>query len=123
MDYTNNPSTNQHPNQGDYDQLLCIYDPAYAGRTLSTTTHSCRGTGHYDNTTTVGQITRMPNAMTDLDFENSGQWGRLVRESRNHGQSVYELDFGGGNKVFTFVTWTLEERARRQNAANQLKTR
>ncbi len=50
MDYTNSPSTNQHPNQGDYDQLLCIYDPNNAGRTLSTSTHSCTGTGHLDST-------------------------------------------------------------------------
>jgi hypothetical protein len=52
MDYTNNPSTNQTPNQGDYDQLLCIYDPASSGKTLSTTTHSCTGTGHLDSTNT-----------------------------------------------------------------------
>jgi hypothetical protein len=52
MDYTNNPSTNQHPNQGDLDQLTCIYDPASAGRTLSTTTHSCTGTGHLDSSNT-----------------------------------------------------------------------
>jgi len=59
--------------------------------------------------------------MSDLDFENAGNWGRLVGESRSHGQSVYELDFGGGHKVFTFVTWTLEERGRRAKAASQLK--
>jgi hypothetical protein len=120
MDYTSNPSSNQHPNQGDYDQLLCIYDPASAGRTLTTSTHSCTGTGHLDSTNTVGQTAKMPNAMVDLDFESSGQWGRLVRESRNHGQSVYELDFGGGNRIYTFVTWTLEERDRRAQAASQL---
>src|SRR5438034_1547589 len=85
MDYTNNPSTNQHPNKGDYDELLCIYDPASAGQTLTTATHSCRGTGHLDSTTTVGQTTTLPNAMTDLDFDNSGNWGRLVSESRDHG--------------------------------------
>jgi hypothetical protein len=49
MDYTSNPGTNQHPNQGDYDQLLCIYDPARNGSTLSTSTHSCSGTGHLDS--------------------------------------------------------------------------
>jgi hypothetical protein len=52
MDYTSSPSSNQHPNQGDYDQLLCIYDPTDSGRTLSTTTHSCKGTGHLDSTNT-----------------------------------------------------------------------
>ena len=123
MDYTNNPGTNQHPNQGDYDELLCIYDPTYKGRTLSTSTHSCTGTGHLDSTNTIGQTTKLPNAMTDLDFENSANWGRLVRESRDHGQSVYELDFGGGKKVFTFVTWTLGERGRRARAASQLNSK
>jgi hypothetical protein len=121
MDYTSSPGTNQHPNQGDYDQLLCIYDPNSAGKTLSTSTHSCRGTGHLDSSTTIGQITNMPNAMTELDFDDQRHWGPLVRESRDHGQSVYELDFGGGNRVFTFVTWTLNERARRAFAASQLK--
>src|SRR6266508_6040944 len=41
MDYTRDSSTNQHPNSHDYEELLCIYDPASNGRTLSTTTHSC----------------------------------------------------------------------------------
>jgi hypothetical protein len=62
MDYTSNPSTNQHPNQGDYDQLLCIYDPSDNGRTLSTSTHSCRGTGHLDssNSYTSAAIVEAP---------------------------------------------------------------
>lgn len=102
MDYTNDPSTNQHPDQHDYDELVTIYS-------------------HLDSTTTVGQTTKMPNGMTDLDFEQPGQWGRLVRESSDHGQSVYELDFGSGNKVFTFVTWTVDERGRRAEAARQLQ--
>jgi hypothetical protein len=121
MDYTSDPSTNQHPNNGDYDQLLCIYDPASAGKTLSTSTHSCTGTGHFDSSTTVDQTATLPNAMTEPDFGDAGQWGRLVRESRDHGQSVYELDFGSGNKIFTFVTWTLAERGRRAHAASQLQ--
>src|SRR5215203_1175947 len=53
MDYTNSPSTNQDPNQGDYDQLLCIYDPASRGKTLSTQTHSCTGTGHVDSSNSL----------------------------------------------------------------------
>ncbi|MCK5499521.1 MAG: hypothetical protein KAI77_09980, partial [Gammaproteobacteria bacterium] len=30
------------------------------------------------------------------------------RSHRARPQEVYELDFGGGCKVITFVTWTLE---------------
>lgn len=101
MDYTNNPDSNQHPNTHDYNMLQSIYS-------------------HLDSTATIGQTTRMPNAMTDPEFDHPSQWGRLVRESRDHGQSTYELDFGGGRKIVTFVTWTLEERGRRAHAASQL---
>ena len=87
MDYTNNPGTNQHPNQHDYDMLVQIYN-------------------HTDSTTTVGQTTnRMPPAASQMDLDGPGQWGRLVSGSREEGHSTYELDFGGGNKVLTHVFW------------------
>ncbi|HXE89913.1 MAG TPA: hypothetical protein VNK82_03020 [Terriglobales bacterium] len=101
MDYTDDPDgppSNEHPNSHDYQQLETIY-------------------AHLDSTTTVGQtVSRHPNAMNAIDFEGPGQWGRLVARSRNGGTEVYELDFGGGHKVFTFVIWTLEERDRRNKA-------
>jgi hypothetical protein len=77
MDYTNNPSSNQHPNQGDYDQLECIYDPADRGRTLSTSTHSCTGTGHLDSSNTatgVGLVER-PGSESVI----TTQQGRLTK--------------------------------------------
>lgn len=83
MDYTNDPSTNQHPNQHDYDQLVTIYS-------------------HLDSTTTVKAL---PPAMTDLVLEGPGQWGKLVGYTDKGLTSVYELDFGAGNKIFTFVIW------------------
>jgi hypothetical protein len=60
MDYFHNTSTSTlstHPNQGDYDELLCIYDPSKSGQTITSTisvpgdgsyTHTCKGTGHLD---------------------------------------------------------------------------
>ena len=42
MDYTSNPSTNQHPNQHDYDQLAIIYSHLDATTTLG----SSSGGGH-----------------------------------------------------------------------------
>ncbi|MGH9861848.1 MAG: hypothetical protein ACRD35_00325 [Candidatus Acidiferrales bacterium] len=95
MDYTSDPygpPNNEHPNRHDYDQLVTIYS-------------------HLDSTTTVGSAVpsgQMPPAMGEIDFEGPGQWGRLVRGSRQRGTSVYELDFGGGHKVFTFVIWARE---------------
>lgn len=101
MDYTSDPASNQHPNQHDYAQLESIYS-------------------HTDSTTTISQKTNMPGAMNDIDTGSRANWGRLISESANHGHSVYELDFGHGNKVITFVTWTLEERGRRAEAAKGL---
>jgi hypothetical protein len=89
MDYTNNPGTNQHPNQHDYNQLESIYS-------------------HLDSTTTVGAQTLpqdTPPAMGQIDFETPNQWGQLVRSSANGRVQVFELDFGRGNKVITHVFW------------------
>lgn len=84
MDYTRDPSTNQHPNQHDYDQLEAIY-------------------AHLDSVTTVGQT--VPNGKVNVDLEEPGEWGRVVRESHDGRNSLYERDLGGGRKVFTFVIW------------------
>lgn len=93
MDYTSDPSTNQHPNQHDYDQLETIY-------------------AHLDSTATARQKARsdkMPPAMRDIDFSGPGQWGRVVHSTPEGGHQVFELNFGGGHKVFTFVTWASKE--------------
>ena len=91
MDYYQNTSDSDlkstTPNQHDYDELVTIYS-------------------HLDSTTTVGQtVTRMPPAASQVGLDNEENWGRLVHGSRAEGHSLYELDFGHGNKVLTFVTW------------------
>jgi hypothetical protein len=95
MDYTNNPGTNQHPNQHDYDELVTIYS-------------------HLDSTTTVkaiqAQLRHMPPAMRDIDFEGLGQWGKLISVSADGHQTVFEQDFGRGYKVVTHVFWTFNVR-------------
>ena len=55
MDYTNDPSTNQHPNQHDYDELVTIYS-------------------HLDSTTTVGQAVANSAAAADEEDEPEN-WG------------------------------------------------
>lgn len=93
MDYTNNPSTNQHPNAHDYEQLETIY-------------------AHLDSTTTVG----MPNpkdispAMQNLILENVKQWGPVVKSFNKNGSlfTTHVQDFGHGNKVITHVFWVPE---------------
>ena len=102
MDYTNDPSgtagtngplNNLHPNQHDYDQLVSIYT-------------------HLDSSNSAGQATaadKMPPAVRDIIIEGPGQWGKLIRGGREQGFSDYELDFGGGHKVYTHVIWAIEE--------------
>jgi hypothetical protein len=108
MDYTNNPTggglngtlDNQQPNQGDYDELRCIYE--YPTVTLSTSTHACTGTGtgHLDTTTTVGQPTP-----TGAAAESRSGWGREVARLNGGHTSVFVRDLGAGQQIITFVIW------------------
>lgn len=84
MDYTNNPGTNQHPNQHDYDQLATIYS-------------------HLDSTTTVGS---MPAGFANADMHAIENWGEKV--SDNGKTALFVRDFGDGFQVFTFVIWATE---------------
>lgn len=110
MDYTDDPDgtikgqlSNEHPNAHDFDQLEAIYNH----------THSSAGTGGGGPGNGNGKGNNAPPAFNDLIPEGPGQWGRLIRQSRDGGISVYELDFGGGNRIITVVTWTIEEAAKR----------
>lgn len=84
MDYTNDPSTNQHPNKHDYDELDIIY-------------------GHLDLTTTVGQSA--PSRGNSADVSEVGEWGREIRHSADGKTSVFVRDNGLSPKVYTFVIW------------------
>jgi hypothetical protein len=84
MDYTNNPGTNQHPNQHDYDELQIIYQ-------------------HLDSTTTIGAA---PPGFANADVHAVENWGEKVRD--NGKTALFVRDFGNDFKVFTFVTWASE---------------
>lgn len=82
MDYSNDPTPNQHPDQHDYDELVTIYS-------------------HLDSTTTIGAATTSASGAG----ETPAEWGELVASS-HHGQvETYVLDHGNGNRTITFVTW------------------
>ncbi len=85
MDYTNDPSTNQHPNQHDYDQLEIIY-------------------AHLDATTTVGQTVTRGKSDVDTNGDPAA-WGTEIRRSSDGRGSLYERNLGNNKKVFTFVIW------------------
>lgn len=113
MDYTNDPDggaggasnndpSNEHPNNHDFAQLEDIYQ-------------------HTDSTTTIGQSVdsgKAPPAMNDLELDGPGQWGRLIRSSRNGRVQVYELDFGRGHKILTHVFWASSEEREHGNSDN-----
>ena len=89
MDYTSDPTSNQHPNAHDYEQLEIIY-------------------AHLDSITTVGQTTgysfwqpKMAREFFEGNFEQRSDWGRLVRESAKI--AVFERDFGQGFKLVTSI--------------------
>jgi len=80
MDYTNDPSTNQHPNTHDFEQLLTIYN-------------------HFESLVA-------PLSLPNKNKENGGgEWGKVVAKSGDGRGSKYEKDLGNGNKVITHVIW------------------
>lgn len=93
MDYTNKPEgppSNQRPNYHDFEQLQAIYH-----------THEPSGGGGSPRGRNKGRATLAPG-MTE-DMSERAQWGRIVRQVGR--TAVFERDFGGGHKVFTFVIW------------------
>lgn len=86
MDYSNDPTPNQHPNAHDYEQLELIY-------------------AHLDAATTVGSSTA-PQSKGDVEqADGPREWGTILRKDGKGRGSLYERDLGGGHKVFTFVFW------------------
>lgn len=97
MDYTNNPSTNQHPNAHDYNMLETIY-------------------AHLDSITTLAQISAASARQgEDIDFTNPREWGEEVRRSADNRTSVFERDLGQGQKVLTHVFWAESRSDRARN--------
>ncbi len=89
MDYTSDPSTNQHPDQHDYDELSLIYAHTDSFTTLSAST---------------GQVAKqLGQLIANQSLDDPSEWGRLVRD--NGKVAVFERDLGFGNKILTHVIW------------------
>lgn len=90
MDYSADPALNQHPNQHDYDQLEAIY-------------------AHLDTFMTVKSsiFSKWNGKNNEKNHqEESEEWGKAVRHSKDGKHSLYEKDLGKGEKIITFVFWT-----------------
>jgi len=103
MDYTNDPESNQHPNDHDYEQLELIY--SHSDSSTASGSGSGGGSGCNPKSPKCNGVSAA-DILGSIEMNGPAQWGRLVSEHGPH--EVYELDFGGGRKVITFVTWTLE---------------
>lgn len=84
MDYTNNPSTNQHPNAHDFAQLESIYS-------------------HLDSTTTVGAA--LPSGHGSGAGSWNAEFGRLVASSADGRTSTFVRELGAGQRIITHVIW------------------
>jgi len=86
MDYTDDPSQNQHPNQHDFDQLVSIYG------------------SHFDSTTTVAAAPAA-GAAAAADEAADAAWGNLVVTTNGGHGAWYARDLGAGNAILTHVFW------------------
>lgn len=95
MDYTNDPSTNQYPNQHDYAQLETIY-------------------AHLDSTTTLASVPATPAASAAAAAADAAAaesdaadaaWGALVELTDGGRGAWYVRDLGAGNLILTHVLW------------------
>lgn len=82
MDYTNNPESNQYPNDHDYDLLEIIYS-------------------HLDTSTTILSST----ALLAKDSNNVEDWGVEMHRSSDGRASIFVKDNGNGNRVLRHVYW------------------
>jgi hypothetical protein len=101
MDYSNDVVPNQQPNQTDYDNLVTLYTLKPISPAVGATATSA---GVTSTTTTMASISQVESFMSaDPAKANPTEWGRMIKQSADGYQQVYERDFGGGYKVQTFV--------------------
>lgn len=104
MDYTNDPSTNQHPNQHDYDQLDTIYQhtdgSSGGGGTCNPRSPKCNS-GQTDAFTFREVGKPAPSASP----VSSAEWGRAIGFDGAGRPDTFLLDLGNGRAKLTHVFW------------------
>ena len=87
MDYTSDPSTNQHPDAHDYAQLATIY-------------------GHTDSNNTYTQPTKFAAPEASADHGEQEDLGTPTGKKDGKGRDIlFVKDLGAGQKRFTWVIW------------------
>lgn len=46
-----------------------------------------------------------PPGLDQLDLSQVGQWGQMIASSHDGRTAVFEIDFGNGQRILTFVIW------------------
>ena len=100
MDYSNDPESNQHPNQHDYDQLAAIYGhldsfDSWAPAPVDDGSGSGKGNGKGNGKGKKGEAPGLAIS----------QWGKAVSTDGKGRPDLFERDLGNGNKAFTHVLW------------------
>jgi hypothetical protein len=109
MDYTNNPTTNQHPNAHDFEQLEAIY--AHVDNTNSYTS-SAAATNF--GIREVGRPT--PQAQGDAGVgDTMADWGQAIGRDGKGRPDTFVRQLGGGRKVITHVLWALDAKGTEAN--------
>jgi len=97
MDYTSNPSTNQHPNKHDYDQLLLIY-----AHLDSTSTATLGSPATNFGIREVGK----PVPQSDEGVgDTMAEWGKPVRLDGKGRPDMFVRELPNHRKVVTHVLW------------------
>ena len=83
MDYTNDPTSNQHPDAHDYQMLADIYS-------------------HLDGSSGGGTG---PKGAAAGDANSQADWGTAIRTTADGQPILFERDLGANRQLFTFVVW------------------
>ncbi len=106
MDYTDDPSAigmdgtdNTAPNEHDYTTLEEIY--IHLDEVVVDDGGGCNPRSpKCNNGVSAADI------LAGIPANGLSGWGRLI--SAHGPQEIYQMNLGGGQKIITFVTWTLE---------------
>jgi hypothetical protein len=101
MDYTSNPSGNEHPNSHDFDELADIYSHTDSYNTYTTSTDGDGGGGGNGK----GRGGKPSGVGQEMNLDNPSEWGQVIRTDAQGNVSLYRQNLGNGEEVFTFVTW------------------
>jgi hypothetical protein len=102
MDYTNNPESNQHPNQHDYDQLSSIYS-----HTDSTNTSATQSTNF--GVRVPGKSSVAPPGLNEAAGDSPAEWGKAIGHDAKGRPNLFVQELGGGRRKVTHVFWAIGE--------------